>query len=208
MEKKVYLDSKGLVRYTYARVCVECGDVSFVKYIPKGDCKCQSCSAKERVSALHEFNKKPDDKKGYLRICPHCGDEKRIKRNPKEDQLCGDCSRKHSGVLRRKHPVKEKVAKRVFVEKNPKKALITPKKTMTIGKRSISIAAIEREKRLNAEHRARMQEIHSSPETPKQRKTDEELKAEWLQKNKPKVFDVAEDRYTTSCQLYIANSLY
>lgn len=204
MEKKVYLDSKGLTRYQYSRHCIECGDVSWVKYIPKGDCKCQSCSAKELASALHEFNKKPDNEKGHLRICADCGDERRIQKKPKDGALCSHCSRKHSGVIRRKDALNEKPLKKVAAKKE--KSTMVPKKTMTIGKRSVSLAAIEREKRLNAEHRARTQEL--VVEIPTQKKTDEELKAEWLKKNKPKVFNVAEDRYTTGCQMRIVNNLY
>jgi len=93
---------KGKSIYEYKRICPDCKNKKWVKYIPKPGTKCGSCSSKDLAKIMSNNNKKPNDTlKRYKHTCsnPECGAVRWLRSSPKyrKTSLCGICSRVKTG---------------------------------------------------------------------------------------------------------------
>ena len=177
------------------RVCEECGDRKKVmtKNLTKAKL-CKKCSAKKLGKAMAENNRiypkgtwKP---KTYTVVCPTCHETREITRNPKFNKTnnCITCAKTLSGLARRgkvrKKP--EFKIKKVAEPKLCKKKKVVAKKIKKINhtQRKVSKEAIEKQIKINREHKKAVQEQKSIP---KPKLTEEEMIQQFLKHHKPSV---------------------
>ncbi len=198
-----------MARTTYTRIC-KCGDIATIGYKPKPDTMCRACSAKARLyKTLHARWLEDYKKIRYVYFCPHCPTVV-IRDAKKKTALCGKCSRQYSKkkniptyewsyiTMRyfrvcpdcpENNNIKEVSSqanagiKKCKKHKESKPYKKYKRKAVVKKDKKVSKVAINKAKEENRKHREAMESLLPTP----QQKSDEELMAEWLKKNKVKV---------------------
>ena len=211
---RIYHDPKGKPMSQYLRTCT-CGDKKWVNYVPTKDTQCRHCSAKANGYAMSKNNiKDKENHTIYEHICSDCGKIRWLKSNPetRKTTLCGDCSRSATGKANAKIKPKLFVRKCIIEgcddiqmvasklnatgkmckscrSKLPKKKKTTYPKNRKSKKGPVSQQAIERARKINAEHREDLAEAAKVISVPKQKLTDKEMTELFLETNTPSVVD-------------------
>ncbi len=173
------------IRYWY--FCATCDNIR-EKTTKEGGAFCGTCNRKQprkknRLPIYFDMEKMVTVKLRHIRICPHCPEDD----NTKEVQtakLAGiKCCRKHAYVdnpeaLAEKE-LKRQATRKANAHKHKKVYVKKPKK------KELSKEAIETIKERNREHKASEEERESKVVV--QKRTDEDMMAEFLAKNKPSV---------------------
>jgi len=187
MAEKVEYKRKPNRQYQYLRVCDKCGDKSWVTYRPNKNAVCYECSKKAMVE---RWTKKEGEKVKYWYFCPNCLSVRKIGEKRKS-ALCGTCNKKKTKKGIQKYffdfelmKVRTLFVKPVALPKKRKKRVQQKKKKKYGG--YIDPIVLEKTREKNRLHK----EAEENKEVTKkivQRKTDEQMIAEFLQNNEPSV---------------------
>ncbi len=189
MTRRAYRDKHDNPRFEYHKVCPSCGDRKWVKYKFREGSRCIACSASELARKLSEGKHVPDELKAkYYYFCAECESVRKTV-NKRKSNYCHKCNRTHNlrklkdeiyfDLLTMKYVVLAVKPKPVVkVAKKPKKAKL--KHTV----RKIPTEAIERQRRLNQEHRELQAKYVPIPEP---KLSDDDMVALWKKTNEIKL---------------------
>ena len=189
----------------YTRTCVSCGEKSTVSYKPTGKERCGSCAKREDTPAMARKRYENVAKITYTYFCPRCPIVV-VRVATKKTNFCQDCNRRkkpkskfvwsYDTMRYFKICVKcgdcEKSTKResgwadgCHVCDKPKrvKKPKSVKKQKKVQQKKYDQEAIMLQRKLNKVHR----EAEAKPKLITQTKSEEDMKAEWLAKNKPTI---------------------
>jgi hypothetical protein len=124
----------------------------------------------------------------YFRICPMCPEDNNTKQVKQAAHAGIRPCRHHAQQLMSEEQKKLKEERRL---KSLSKTLDSrPPKRKKPKKKYVSKQAIERAKKINQEHKAKLEELADEvTNIPKQTKTDKEMMDEWLKTNKPTIIE-------------------
>ena len=162
----------------YAHKCTDCGETRYLAASKKyrKTSLCGTCSSRARGLANKKEEEEPVRR---FRICHNCGDTKEVKTvSQAKAKLCRKCSNSQIDYTARS-------AKSVATRAKTQKPKI--KKPRKVYAKKVSEQTIEAEKKRNQEHKAAIQEAKKDVKVPKQKLSNEDMIAKFLEKSQPSV---------------------
>ena len=167
----------------YEHICSECDSHRWLLVSPESrkTSLCGTCSTKANGKANKGKERKVRVPIRRFRICMECGDTKEVKTvSQTKAKLCRKCSNLQMDYTARSA---KSVATRAKTQQTkPKKS-----KTRKVYVKKVSEKTIAAEKKRNQEHKAAIQEAKKDVKIPKQKLSNEDMIAKFLEKSQPSV---------------------